>query len=254
LTLIPKVREWLENQGFPLEMQTAAAFRAAGFVVNQSSFYGDSETGKSREIDVVATHPDDLGIISIRFVIECKGGKKPWVLLCSHDTLRNYNRLLAFAASSKTARHVLVSHLEDFKALEARIPWIEKKGLIGYSLRQAHSEKDTAYEAAAGLTKACNSFTVEDGKSPKRIAFAFPVIVVDGPLIRCSLAENGDLELEEVSDGEFLFGQEFSACIRVVTASYLSTFASQARQVMDSLRIELRSDENQIRESWTSGG
>jgi hypothetical protein len=233
-------------------MQTAAAFRNAGFEVRQSSFYIDSETGKSREIDVIARHPDDLGIINIRFVVECKAGKKPWVLLCSPDTLLNYNHLLAFAASSKTARHVLVSHLDDFKALAERIPWIDKKGLIGYSLRQAHSEKDIGYEAAVGLAKACNSFVLETGRDSKQIAFAFPVIVIDGPLIRCSLAENGDVQLEEVSVGEFLFGQEFGACIRVVTVKYLATFAFEAKKTMDLLRSELKSDANQIRESWDS--
>jgi hypothetical protein len=244
--MVPNVREWLETQGFPLEMQTAAAFRAAGFEVRQSTFYIDPETGKSRETDVVALHPDDLGILNIRFIVECKAGKKPWVLLCSPDTLRNYNHLLAFAASSKTARHILASRAEDFRTFAARIPWIDKRGLIGYSLRIAHSEKDTAYEAAIGVAKACNSFVLETGQSRKRVAFAFPVIVIDGPLILCWLAENGDLQLKEADQGEFLFGQEFSACIRVVKASHLSAFALEAKKSMDLLRAELKSDINQI--------
>ena len=39
-------------------MKTAAAFRAAGFEVRQSSYYIDQETGKGREIDVLAMDPD----------------------------------------------------------------------------------------------------------------------------------------------------------------------------------------------------
>jgi hypothetical protein len=35
--MIPKVRDWLEAQGFTLEMHAASAFRAAGFEVRQSS-------------------------------------------------------------------------------------------------------------------------------------------------------------------------------------------------------------------------
>jgi hypothetical protein len=76
--MMPKVKEWLEKQGFLLEMKTAAAFRDAGFEVRQSSHYVDPDTGKSREIDVLARDPDFLGIVDIQFTIECKASKKPW--------------------------------------------------------------------------------------------------------------------------------------------------------------------------------
>ena len=54
--MIPKVRNWLETQGYTLEMRAASAFRAIGFDVRQSSHYDDPETGKSREIDVTPQH------------------------------------------------------------------------------------------------------------------------------------------------------------------------------------------------------
>ncbi len=251
-TLLPKIREWLDSQGFPLEMKAAAAFRAAGFEVRQSSFYTDPETNKNREIDLVALDPDDLGIVNIQFILECKAGKNPWVLLCSRDALRNYNRLFAFAALSKTARHILIDHIEgDFDAFSARIPWIKKEELSGYSLRRAHSEKDTAFEAAVGVAKACNAF-IQGKQEVDWIAFAFPVIVIEGPLVRCWLDGNGDVQLDEASEGELLFGHDFGACIRVVTASYLSAFAMEAKRVADRLRSELRSDADQIVESWKS--
>ncbi len=250
MTLIPKVREWLENQGFPLEMKAAAAFRTAGFEVRQSSFYTDPETTKNREIDLVALDRDYSGVINIQFIVECKTGKNPWVLLCSRDALRNYNRFFAFAASSKTARHILVDHVgDDFEAFSARIPWVEKQELSGYSLRRAYSEKDTAFEAAVGVAKACNAF-IQGEQRVDWIAFAFPVIVVDGPLVRCWLDENGDLQLEEATEGEFLFGHDFGACIRVVTAEHLSAFALEAKSVAERLRFELKSDADQIVEAW----
>ena len=42
--MIPNVKEWLEKQGFLLEMKTAAAFRHAGFKVRQCSHYVDLGT------------------------------------------------------------------------------------------------------------------------------------------------------------------------------------------------------------------
>ena len=77
VALTDEVREWLERSGFPLEMQSAAAFRQAGFEVRQSSHYIDPENGKDRELDVLATDPDYIGVVQIHFVIECKSGKKP---------------------------------------------------------------------------------------------------------------------------------------------------------------------------------
>ena len=71
--------------------------RHAGFEVKQSGFYADPDTDKSREIDVEALIPDLLGLVSVRFIVECKATTKPWVLLSSPDTVRDYGRHYAFA-------------------------------------------------------------------------------------------------------------------------------------------------------------
>lgn len=250
--MIPKVREWLEKQGFSLEMRTASAFRAAGFEVMQSSHYIDRETGKAREIDVLAIHPDFLGIVNIRFVIECKSSKHPWVLLNSPDTLA-YNRLFAFAVMSQTARHLLAES-PLLERMVAKFPWFRKDGLTAYSLRHAFSDSDAAYAGAIGVAKACESFVREhEGKGDKFkfLDFGFPVIVIDAPLIRCLLAENGEIQLEEIDEGEFLFtAHERGVSIRVVTASRLAAFAVEARHVCDQLRSELKIEEEKIHESW----
>jgi hypothetical protein len=82
MTTIPKVREWLEKQGYSLEMEAASEFRKVGFEVTQSSYYIDPETAKPREIDVEAISGSSLGFVDVRFFI-CKSSDKPWVLLCS---------------------------------------------------------------------------------------------------------------------------------------------------------------------------
>jgi len=178
--MIPKVRDWLDAQGFTLEMRTASAFRAAGFEVRQSSHYIDPETGKGREIDVIATDLDVLGVVAINFIVECKSSKKPWVLLCSHDTVDRYNRFFAFGALSKGAVGVLADRVIE---LLPKVAWLKKEGLIGYSLRQALSEADVAYAAAIGVAKACDSqINRPETECTPPYAFAFPVIVADSPL------------------------------------------------------------------------
>lgn len=140
--MIPKVREWLERQGFSLEMRTASAFRAAGFEVRQSSYYSDSETSKPREIDVVAIHPDYLGIVNIRFIIECKCSKHPWVLLNSPDTLA-YNRLFAFATMSQKARDA-PAEVPLLNRMVTNFRWFRKDGLTAYSFQPARIDSRKA--------------------------------------------------------------------------------------------------------------
>jgi hypothetical protein len=84
------VKTWLENQRYPLEMSVASEFYKHGFSVKQSSYYIYPETGKSREIDVMAAKSLFTGNYSakIRFVVECKASKKkPWVIFSRENEI-----------------------------------------------------------------------------------------------------------------------------------------------------------------------
>jgi hypothetical protein len=250
--MIPKVREWLDTQGFTLEMRTASAFRAAGFEVRQSSYYLDPETAKGREIDVVARDPDVLGVVDITFIVECKSSKKPWVLLCSPDTVAGYNRFFAFGALSKDAIGVLAGRVIE---LLPRVAWLRKEGLIGYSLRQALSDSDVAYAAAIGVAKACDSqINRPETEYAPPYAFAFPVIVVDSPILQCWLGHDGSIEVSEVEQGEFLFvarlPRYFGSCIRLLSVNRLMAFAREAKAAAEALRTELKIEEQRVVESW----
>jgi len=102
-----RVAKWLGSQGYPLEMRVASALRQIGLWVRQSTHYVDEDTGKSREIDVLGTHAEQLGVAEIHFVVECKASTKPWVLLTSKHTLDSFNRFLALGIISHRARELL---------------------------------------------------------------------------------------------------------------------------------------------------
>jgi len=246
--MLEEVQRWLTGQGFPLEMRTASAFSRAGFEVRQSVLYTDSETAKSREIDILAIAPDVLGILRVFFVLECKASKKPWVLLTSPGVLEGYNRLFAFAVSTVEIKAAIANRIFHFMQ---DYPWLKKDGLIGYSLRQAFSETDQAYAAALGLAKASDDLIRrERGKYAGVLCLAFPVMVINSPLICCELTEAGEINLKEIEEGEFLFHADpppnFGTCIRVVTANRLPDFALRAKKVADQLRADLKAEEQAI--------
>lgn len=127
--------------------------------------------------------------------------------------------------------------------------WLRKEGVIAaYSLRQACSgENDSAYIAAMNVSKACQFHVGRDSRTGvKHFNFAFPIIAVDTPLIRCVLNAKGEMDLEEVQQGEFLFmGHATGTCIRVITSRYLADFAREAKQVACQIQKVLSAYEAQ---------
>lgn len=255
--MIDTVQKWLEGEGFPLEMHVAATFRKVGFEVRQSSHYVDAETGKGREIDVVARDPDPMGIVEIYFAIECKSSKKPWVLLASPDTLSGYNRIFTLGVLSEKAVDAFAQRISEFLKT---LPWLRKEGVAGYAFRQAFGgQSDHAYSAAVSAGKACQYLV----RPPERgyvapFVLAFPVVVVDAPLIQCVLGRGGRLNLQEVDEGEFLFFAHlptyFGSCIRVVTLEHLPVFAREAKRAAEQFRAALKPEEEKIVESWHKSG
>ena len=152
-----------------------------------------------------------------------------------------------------TAIKAFAHRLEEFMNTQT---WMCKDKPAGYSFRQAFSEKsDPAYAAAISIAKACEYLThPPDSRYVAPIIIAFPIIVVDTPIIQCSLQATGQLRLEEVNQGEFLFvarlPSHFASCIRVITATHLLAFADEAKRVAEKLRAALKPEEEKVMESW----
>ena len=87
LNIETKITEWLEKQGYPLEMLVAQAFQKEDFLVSLSDFYEDFETKSQREIDVTALRWSDFDkpvVLQVCCRIECKLARdKPWILFVS---------------------------------------------------------------------------------------------------------------------------------------------------------------------------
>lgn len=243
--LANKVLEWINKTGFPLEMQAASAFRAAGFEIRQSYTYPDSQSDKGREIDVLAQDPDWVGVIEISFVLECKASSRPWVVLTSEDALANYNRVFALAITSKATKEALI----EISSGEQFVSYLQRPSRCGYGCRQAlGGNDDIAYGAAISAVKACRGIATDSlFQSLPRLAFAFPVIVIDSPLFECSLGEGGELCLQEVEESEFLFSahipDETGCCVKIIKKEKLADFAVKAKQMANEIRVSLRNAE-----------
>jgi hypothetical protein len=238
-----QVYEWLSQQGYPLEMRVAKALRKVGFEVRQSHYYVDPQTGEHREIDILATRTDDIGFVEIAFLVECKTTTKPWILLTCEDTLSNYNTLFAFSISSKKAKEALIEDKVDLFSL----PSFKKSGRAAYGATVGFtSGLDTTYKAAMSATKAAQS-RKNDLKNERACdfpyQFAFPVVVVDGPIFECFL-DNEEIAVQELFDSNLFYAnfhcEDPSTCIRIVSSQKLEQFAIEAANIVESLLKALK--------------
>ncbi len=232
-----KVQNWLETQGYPLEMRAASIFRTAGFQVVQSDTYVDPESGKVREIDLVCSHDDRVGLASTKIVVECKSGDKPWIVFSSPHVLEKFNRYLAYAILSPSVQNALLKC--EYDHIRQKRSWVEKPNRTGYAVVQAFKQnEDEAYGILQALIKAARTqLRTQDQtmvEPEPRFDAIFPVLAIDSPLFECYLDRKGDIHLTEVPEAEF-FVKGDGPCVRIVTSPSLTRFSRVAWQETDSL-------------------
>lgn len=237
-SLKDEVKEWLLQQGYPLEMRVASALRKSNFEVRQSHYYVDFQSGDHREIDILATRYDKIGLLEIAFLIECKTSNKPLILFTSDSTISGYNSLFAFGITSNKAKEALIQKDVDLFSL----PYYPKKNRVAYSATVAFtSGLDTAYKAAMSATKAAlgrKIDLIDEGRSSIPFQFSFPVIVVDCPMFECFL-ENEEMVVQEISDSNLFYsnhhGEEPSCCIRIIRSENLQDFCNEVDKLAETL-------------------
>ncbi len=245
--LSENIAKWLSEHGYPLEMRVAEIARKhTHFDVRQGWHYIDQESGNSREIDIVCTASEPRGIAEINFVIECKATKKPWIIFASEDAASSYHRLSSFGIFSKAAHSAVAEHLFpvdlespcDYEEAKS-IPWFWKEGLVGYAITQAfEGNRDVPYIASLSSVKASIwllDHSLWQSAEYRPYSISFPIIVTTSPLFECTLKDDGNPALREISHGHLLFKQHinefFATCISVVTEGYLEVFIKECQEV-----------------------
>jgi hypothetical protein len=245
-----RVREWLHKSGYPLELEVAAVLHSKEFSVTPSFIYSDEESGKNREIDIVATKSDKMGFSHAGFVIECKSTPNPWVVFKSRDSSTFANSMVGLTLHTDTAGPAI----ERLRSKPSNVKWRLQRREVGYGLREASSgQNDSAYAVCTSLFRASRAWLSSSRVASPRVAFAFPVLVVASPIFECSLDDNHQLVLEEVRESSFVFsppavGQP-SCLVRVVSKALLKHFSEYAAALAQDVHLELEHEFNIWRES-----
>jgi hypothetical protein len=201
-----RLNEWINSQGYPLEMRVARRFQDAAFVAGVSEFFKDPETGEVREIDVMAVQSESLTDIDARvtFVVECKSSRDhPWVFFVSGPKAATHiHTHVVFTLASKLGRRLL-NVVKRREGIEAKLPLFTMPIRPAYGATQAFtSGKDVVFEAAMSVLKAATARVTEVDQASDDWPAAeiiIPVIATDARLFEYYLDLEGKSVLTEIS-------------------------------------------------------
>lgn len=244
-----KISDWMAEQGYPLEMAVAQAFKRSMEFVVQSDFYLDPDENKYREIDVVAIKSAHVNNqqLQIIFPIECKQSKKyPWVVFKSETFPLNLQFTLSQRIGTPKATQFLKAHAND-KDIEY-LDFFSVPGRTAYGITQALSKgKDVPYTAIMSAIKYSvaheNKITsIQKGIKPNLHALLFPIVVIEGRLFESFLDYNGNMKVTEIDHANLYWrnpvaGQPYSI-VRISTLKDLSNLVSAVEMVARTLAMK----------------
>ena len=207
------VRNYLSRNGYPFEMLVAKEFKAAGFEIYQSVIYKDKETGKDREIDVVAyfiRYFKDIQF-SFKVVIECKYAKTPWVMFTGENLGFSKLPIEAFYCSNFAGRKLLEAlssvptfGLSDPFKIEKRMAYglVETSGAADGNAQE--QDKRNSYKAISTILNAL-AYEKDKPTTGKIFEIIIPVIAIKGKLFECYLDSSNTEFINEINEGQFLY-------------------------------------------------
>jgi hypothetical protein len=229
------IRKWLNENGYPLEMKAAQIFRNAGFSVEQSDYYLDTESEAYRELDIVATlfGETDRVHYSMRILVECKVCKdKPWLLFTESMDTRKSLRLTIHPGNELGTQ--MAKQFKFNKEL-GTLPILSEQDVTGYALVESmrnSDKKDNTYAALMGLSKGLYAFSKHPqynhvaGKDICELFLA--VTVIKGDLFQAYLDKADAIQLIKIEKGAVIWSNPVcgnrSCAINIVTDSALPGF------------------------------
>jgi hypothetical protein len=210
-----KVKSWICEQGYPVEMHVAKKFREAGFRTTQSEYFVDPESRDNREIDVVASCQKDIGVLLVRITVcvECKSSKKhPWVAFTSKDTRLSRSASIVQRPANNLGKEFLRRITQNKYAHQ--IPFFKMGERNGFSLTEAFtSGKDNAYAACLSVAKCARSL-VEKAEEGSRLQgpicnIVIPLVVIDGKLFECH-QDDLEIDVEEINQATLIWRNQVS--------------------------------------------
>ena len=220
--MIDKIIKDLEKSGFSTELRARQIFIDSGWSVSAGYGYLDKDEDKSREIDIVATrvlglkHGDKKYTHSEFHVCgEVKKSEKPWVVFDQHS----HPFLLSCAWNNLISAINLPSNPSQLAETLKKSSPIRKNGWLGSGIHESFKNPDQPsrwYGSFVSVSKASeyyyDSISPDGAKqtddilnNPCEIHFVQPLVILNAPLFRARLSDEGEIVVEEINSAAFRF-------------------------------------------------
>jgi hypothetical protein len=261
--MINKIKDWLEKNGYPLELFVSRIFQIRKYYSNPSCLYVDVDSGIHREIDSVATREVNGPnyTVAMDVIVECKKSKYPYVILIDNNKpAKRFEHLFGIKPIGDDLSNVGFSEAKAFfylhqftGPLKSKIGAFAECVNSGYSIVQALCNSDTnIYKGIIGLLKAKEYFDKEHTKlndeykelNRQYYKLSIPVLIVDGSLVETQLDELGELHVKEIDWGTVTIkkpwasGPEDMVNIQVVKKEYFNEFLEALEKLHDLISSE----------------
>jgi hypothetical protein len=244
-------------------MHVADTLSANGFTVQQAQYFVDASTGKSREIDVIATYsawiPSPSTTIAVNIIAECKYSRhKPWVLLTTEDAPQCH--IVGTASARVCANEIgrtLTANLSENEKAIASLPFLAGPKNSAYSaltaFRNNESATDEAYAAPLSVAKACRALAQTTGTEQARVlekalgynncSIWVPAVVVAGSMFSAHLEGPSELSVNPIEWGRLLLRNpdtgSTETAVDILTAKALDSYALAIVQSVSELKKQL---------------
>lgn len=247
-----KIAEWLENQGYPLEMEVANEFQNAGFTVSLSDWYKDFETDEKREIDVTALRWSNFNkpsVLQVCWRIECKlAREKPWIIFVSPSQPEQFIPFDVIASDEYKSIILEKYKDNDFRSRMLGLA-LFKRRFVGHGITQAFTTgQDVPYKAIMSSVKSSVDRVIQAAElvrlervkeNHQYLCIAFPVIVIDGRLFEYFVGKEGENQLKEIQSGVVNWKganpSHSSPLVYIVTKQELGRFVQSAKEATNIL-------------------
>lgn len=220
--IIDSIIKDLEKSGFSTELRARQIFIDSGWSVSAGYGYLDKDEDKSREIDIVATKVLDLkhgekNYAHTEFHIcgEVKKSEKPWVVFDQPSS----PFLLSCAWNNLISAINLPDKPVHFAEILKKNSPIRKNGWLASGIHESFKNPDQPsrwYGSFVSVSKASeyyyDSISPEGAKhtddilnNPCELHFVQPLVILNAPLFRATLSDEGEIVVEEISSAAFKF-------------------------------------------------
>jgi hypothetical protein len=208
-----KILADIQQTGFAAELVIGSKFIKREWIVTHGASYLDIDTGKSRELDIIAIKSKSDKSTDFHLVfhlnIQVKSSKRPWVIFSSPSGKTNVGWLISHAIFNFLPNeHLPYPQIGQGLMRTGRI----RIGTAFHEAFKSPQESSQIYEAVVSACKATLSQKLEfEGEfeseseedkekfypnGMKFLRVFVPLVVIDGQLFEAFLDDNGDLQLD----------------------------------------------------------